>query len=90
MLQRKEACRRHDVLTLDESWFDSSTDRKRIWLAPEQSVPDREHHMTEFAKLMLMVAWGPRGFRVLPAFQRGVEFNTGNSTMEILKGIKNR
>jgi hypothetical protein len=46
VLQRQQARGWHNILTLDESWFYLSTDDERIWLTPEQPVPDRERHMT--------------------------------------------
>jgi hypothetical protein len=40
----------HDIVTLDESWFDYSTDHELIWLPPDGKVPDREHITIESRK----------------------------------------
>jgi hypothetical protein len=37
MLQAQQTRSWHDIVTLDESWFDLSTDHERIWLAPEEN-----------------------------------------------------
>jgi hypothetical protein len=76
-------------LTLDESWFYFSTARERIWLTPEQLVPDRERNMIQSPKLMPTVAWNPSGSQVLTALPRGLEFNAGYYVMAILERIKN-
>jgi hypothetical protein len=64
------------------------TDHESIWLAPAQPAPDREPYMAQFCKLMLTVIWNPEGFRVLTALPRGVKFNAGYHTTEILERIE--
>jgi hypothetical protein len=45
----------HDIVTLDESWFYFSTDHERIWLAPGETVPDRERDMIQSPKMMITI-----------------------------------
>jgi hypothetical protein len=64
-------------LSLDESWFYLSTDHERIWLTPEQPVPDRERHMAQSPKLMSTVAWNPNGSMLLRRSQRDLNLTLG-------------
>jgi hypothetical protein len=42
MLERQKQRYWHDIVTLDESWFDLNTDHELIWLQPEGEIPERE------------------------------------------------
>jgi hypothetical protein len=33
---------RHDIVSLDESWFYLSQDYEFVWLPPDEKVPERE------------------------------------------------
>jgi hypothetical protein len=46
----------HDIVTLDESWFDCITDHEPIWLPPDGKVPDRERVTIQSKNVMLAVA----------------------------------
>jgi hypothetical protein len=74
----------HDIVTLDEPWFYLSPDDECIWLALEESMPNREWHMIQSPKLMIItVIWNPSGFHIATAFPKGLKFNTGYYTREI-------
>jgi hypothetical protein len=64
---------------------------ERIWLTPEQPLPDREHDVTESLKLMLAVTWNRSGFHVVITLPKGLKFNAGYYiyATEMLERIKN-
>jgi AraC-like DNA-binding protein len=88
ILQRQQARAWHDIVTLDESWFYFQTDHERIWLTPEQPVPDRERHMIQSPKIMLTVVWSPNGFCLLAVLPKGTKFNAEYYVINILEEIK--
>jgi hypothetical protein len=75
LLERREIRARRDIITLDESWFDLSTDYGLIWLAPGAILPARERPMTHPPKFMVMVAWNLSGSHVLNARPNGTKYN---------------
>jgi hypothetical protein len=58
MLQKQQGSSWQDGMTLDESRFHLHTDHEQIWLAPGEIPPDRERHMIQSPKFMLMIVWG--------------------------------
>jgi hypothetical protein len=70
---------------LDESWFYLLTNYDFIWLTPEEPVPDRECHMIQSPKLILIVVWDTMNFDVLTALLNGIKFNMTYYTNEILE-----
>jgi hypothetical protein len=58
----------HDIVTLDESWIYLSRWHDLMWIAPGESVVDRERHTVQSPKFMLIVVWNPIGFHV-PCFE---------------------
>jgi hypothetical protein len=89
VVQRQETREWHDTLTLDELWFYFSIEHGRIWLAPEEPVPDKERYMTQSPKLTLTVVWNPSGFHVLAALPRRLKCHSGSYKTEILERINN-
>ena len=79
----------HDIVTLDESWFYFSTDHERMWLAPGETVPDRERHLIQSPKMMITIVWNPSGFHIVTALPKGLKFNACYYTREILQENKN-
>jgi hypothetical protein len=73
----------HDIVTLDESWFYHSTDHERIWLAPGETLPDRERHAIQSPKFMLTRVWGGPGFYVVKLLPKGGTFNASYDADEI-------
>jgi hypothetical protein len=72
-------------MTLDELWFYFSPGHDDIWLAPEEPMSDRERHMIQSQKLMITVVWNPTGFHRGPARTKGLKFNAGDHTRELLR-----
>jgi hypothetical protein len=65
-----------------------SAERELIWLAPGETVPERERYMTQSPKLMAVVAWNITGFQVLATLPTGTKFNIRYYTSEILEQIR--
>jgi hypothetical protein len=42
MLEVQRDRARHDIVTLNESWFYLSTDDEFVWLPRDEKVPERE------------------------------------------------
>jgi hypothetical protein len=85
VVQRQQTHRWHDTLTLDESWFYSSTDNERI-------MPTRNSRFLTDSAIWhcpLTVAWSLSGFHVLAAFARRFKFNAGYDTADVLERTKN-
>jgi hypothetical protein len=61
----------HDIVTLDESWFYLSTDHAFIWLARDDTLPERRRYMVQSNKFMLAIAWNPRVFHFINVLQKG-------------------
>jgi hypothetical protein len=89
VLQRQQTRGWHNIMTLDELWLYLSPDSDRIWLTPEQPVPDRERHTAQSPKSMFAVTWNSSGFHVVIAFPKVLLFNAGYYTTEMLKRMKN-
>jgi hypothetical protein len=56
-----------------------------IWLAQGQEVPQRERHMVESLKMMIMIVWSSIGFHAADVIPRGSQFNPDSSVSIILQ-----
>jgi hypothetical protein len=74
----------HFVITLDESWFDLSTDHEQIWLSADQELPERAKHTIHDKKIGVTIAWNPLGFQLVDALPRGRGFNAEHYRDNIL------
>jgi hypothetical protein len=77
----------HDIVTLDESWIYLFSEHDPMWIAPGEIVIDREWHIVQSPKFMLMVVWNPMGFHVLKALPNGRKFNAQYYANDILVAI---
>jgi hypothetical protein len=75
---------RHDIITLDESWFYLNADHESIWLPPDETVPERERHTVQSEKLMLAIVWNSNGFRVINVLSRGIKFSADHYFTDVL------
>jgi hypothetical protein len=55
------------VLLIDRS------EHEMIWLPEGDDIPNREKHMIQSPKWMLMFVWNPHGFQVVDAMRCHVE-----------------
>jgi hypothetical protein len=53
MLEVQQANQWHDIVPLDESWFDFSMEHEWICLIPKEPVPERERRLTQPLKPMI-------------------------------------
>jgi hypothetical protein len=63
------------IVTLDEPWLYLTADYKRIWLRPDQELPERPKHTIHCKKNMVTFASNPLGFHVLKALRKGRTFD---------------
>ena len=75
------------IVTLDESWIYLQTDHDLMWMAPGESVPDRERHTIQSPKFMITIAWNPGGFHVVKALPKDGRFTAHYYTNNILIAI---
>jgi hypothetical protein len=47
----------HDIVTLNESWFDFTNVHERIWLAEGTEAPERERISVQSRKIMVTIVW---------------------------------
>jgi histone-lysine N-methyltransferase SETMAR len=78
-----------DIVTLDESWFYLHTDHERIWLQPDEPVPERERHTVQSEKMMLTIVWNPNGFHHIDVLPKGLKFNASYYVTHILEPLRN-
>jgi hypothetical protein len=76
----------NDIVTLDKSWFDDSTDHELIWLRPGEKVPERTHVSVsvQCRELMIIIVWNPTGFHLIRVIPNGCKFNSSYYQSEIL------
>jgi hypothetical protein len=74
-------------MTLDESWFYFNTDRERIWHAPEETPFDKERHMIQSPKSILIVVGSITGFHMVKLLPKGNTFSVCYSIDEIVSEI---
>jgi hypothetical protein len=72
MLQVQEQRAWHDIVTLGESWFCSSTD------------PERGHVSAQCKQVMVTIVWNPTGFHVMRILPSECKFNSSYYQNEIL------
>jgi hypothetical protein len=65
----------HEIVILDESWFYLSIDHEFIWFPTGAPVFDRERHMIQFLKLMLIIVWNPHGFHLVDVLSKEMKSN---------------
>jgi hypothetical protein len=75
MLQHQKDRTRHDIITLDESWFSFTTDHERVWLPGAIEALERERIIVRSRKMMAIIAWNPTGFYRIVALPKGIKFN---------------
>jgi hypothetical protein len=51
----------HNVVTMDESWFDDTTDHESIWFPADEKVPERERTTVQSKKPMVTIVWNLNG-----------------------------
>jgi hypothetical protein len=70
MLEVQRDRARHNIVTLDESWFYLSTDYEFVWLRRNEKVPGRERHTIQSKKFMLTIVWNPLGFHLIKVLEK--------------------
>jgi hypothetical protein len=63
------------IITLDGSEFYLTTDYERVWLRPDQELPERRRHTIQDEKIIAKIAWSPLGFHLLDALPKGRTFD---------------
>jgi hypothetical protein len=74
----------HDVMALDESWFDCSTDHESIWLPPGEKAPERLRLIFQSQKWMVTIVGNPRGFYLIRVLPNGCKFKSSYHRRETL------
>jgi hypothetical protein len=70
----------HDIVTLDESWFDLSTDYEFVWLPRDEKLP--KENDTQFnQKFMLTILWNPRVFHLIKVLENSRNFNAATISL---------
>jgi histone-lysine N-methyltransferase SETMAR len=77
----------HDIVTLDGPWFYLSTDYEFIWLPRDEKLPERERHIIQSKKFILMIVWNPCGFHLINVLEKGRKFNAGYYIAEIFEPL---
>jgi histone-lysine N-methyltransferase SETMAR len=77
----------HDLVMLDESWFDLRSEHDLMWTAPREIVLDREGYAFQWPKFMVTIVWNPSGFHVVTLLPRWSKFNAQYYTNNILGAI---
>jgi hypothetical protein len=87
MLQVQRNGAEHDIATLDESWFYTSTDYEFVWqLQDEKNSRKRTAH-NSIEKFMLTIIWNPRVFQLIRVLEKGSKFNAGYYIAKILEPL---
>jgi hypothetical protein len=60
-----------------------TTDHELIWLSQREKVLEREHHMIQSKKFMLMMVWNPCRFHRISVLEKGRKFNVIHHVTEI-------
>jgi hypothetical protein len=77
----------HDVVTLDQPWFDCSTDCEAIWLSPGEEIPERPRIHQSVPKWMVTIFWDPSGFHLIGVVLNGRKLNGNYYRREILEAL---
>jgi hypothetical protein len=65
----------HNIVTLDESWFDFNTDYERILDLQGIAPPEREGLIIQSKKFMAEIVWNLTHFFWIAALRKGETFN---------------
>jgi hypothetical protein len=65
----------HNIVTLDESWFDWNSDHDFMWLPTGDAVPDIERYTIQSPKLMITIVWNIGGFYIVNFLPTVCKFN---------------
>jgi histone-lysine N-methyltransferase SETMAR len=84
ILQHQKDMTRHDIVTIDESWFYLTTDHQRIWLPEETEGPERERISFQSRKMMVTIIWNPTRLCRIVALPKGMKFNADYYISHIL------
>jgi hypothetical protein len=84
MLERQVRRFWHDIVTLDESWFQLHPDHELIWAHPDEEIPERERHIVQSQKVMLTIVRNPGGFHLVNILPKGFKFNESYYVTQIL------
>jgi histone-lysine N-methyltransferase SETMAR len=84
MLQYQKNRAWHDIITLDESWFYSTTDHERNWLPEGPGAPEMEWITVQSRKKMMTFVWNPTGFYRIVALPKGMKFNVDHYISYVL------
>jgi hypothetical protein len=74
-------------LTLDESWFDLSTDYALACPQKGEAPPETENHMIQAKKRIVITVWNPLGFHVVNALPKTQILNATYDIEHILQPI---
>jgi hypothetical protein len=77
----------HDIVTLDESWFDSTPAHEWIWLPTDEKVPESDDQTVQSKKLMLPVVSNPNGFHLIDVLPNGCKFNASDDVNNVPGGV---
>jgi hypothetical protein len=77
----------HDIVTVDESRFCFTTDHELIWLAQGKEIAEREWHMAQSLKMMIIAIWSSINFYVLAVLSKGSKFNAHSDISIILQSL---
>jgi hypothetical protein len=74
----------HNIVILDESWFDLYTEHEMTWVSPGEMIPDRERQTTQSPKQMLTAVWNSSEFRFVKSPSKGIKFKADYYVNNIL------
>jgi hypothetical protein len=77
----------HDLVMLDESWFDLRSEHGVMRTAPGEILPDRERYTIQSPKFIARIVWNASGFHVVKAFPKWNKFNAQYHTNNIRVAI---
>jgi transposase len=75
MLQHQKDRAWHDIVTLDESRLDFTTDHEWLWLPEGTAAWERERITVQSSKMMVAIAWNPTRFYRIVALPKRMKFN---------------
>jgi histone-lysine N-methyltransferase SETMAR len=71
-------------VTLDESWFYLNVHHERIWLHPDEEIPERERHTVQPEKMMTTTVWSLSGFHLIKLLPKRFKFNASYCVTQVL------
>jgi hypothetical protein len=84
-VQRDQAW--HDIITVDGSWFDQSTDYEFARLRRDEKAPERECYTIQSKKFIFTIVWNPCGFNLIKILEKGRKFKAGYCIADILEPL---